>query len=412
MSLFQPEIPFPAKVLNVNELTAHIKSILEKDTQLSGVWIEGEISNLVKAASGHCYFTLKDKKAVVKAALWAGNRRRIKHDFKNGDQVLLFGSISVYPPRGEYQIIVTDLKPSGVGALYEAYEKLKQKLQSEGLFDPDRKLPLPFIPKGVGVVTSATGSVIKDIFRVIRRRFVNMPIYLAPAKVQGEGAAKEIVAGIERLEKLSEVDVIIVARGGGSLEDLWPFNEEIVARAISTAHKPVVSGVGHETDTTIADLVADHRAATPSVAGELVVPVKEELLQQVRKQMLRLKNLTRMRLNYEKQKLAQIAACRFLHNPSLLVAERRIRVMNSTRQLEAEFKRFVGIARHDYAVMAARLAGLNPAVLIKRGYIMANDVPGKVITSVKQLSLQQQINLQFSDGKAQVTVEKITQGES
>ncbi|MFZ5950276.1 MAG: exodeoxyribonuclease VII large subunit, partial [Candidatus Rifleibacteriota bacterium] len=335
MNLFKPEIPFPAKVLSVNDLTMHLKGILERDTLLNSTWIQGEISNLVKASSGHCYFTLKDDKAVIKAALWAGNRRRIATDFKNGDLVIIYGNISVYPPRGEYQIVVTDLRPAGIGALYEAFEKLKKKLQAEGLFEPERKLPLPFIPKGVGVVSSPTGAVIKDIFRVIRRRFVNMPIYLVPARVQGDGAAAEIVTGIKRLNQDPRVDVIIIARGGGSLEDLWCFNEEVVARAISASTKPIVSAVGHETDTTIADLVADRRAATPSVAGELVVPVKAELLQNAKRQLTRLNTLMKMRLAMARQRFRRSADCRFLINPSLFIAERRIKVMNTGRELDS-----------------------------------------------------------------------------
>ena len=243
MSIFQPDIPFPAKVLSINEVTLHLKDLVEKDRVLSGVWILGEVSNLVKAASGHCYFTLKDDKAVIKAALWASARRRIGIDFKNGDFIMVYGSISVYPPRGDYQIVVNDIRPAGVGALYEAYEKLKNKLQQEGLFDTSRKISLPLIPKGIGIVTSPRGAVVQDIYRVVRRRFKNMPLYLVPVKVQGDGASKEIVAGIERLNADSRVDVIIVARGGGSIEDLWAFNEEIVARAISESVKPIISAV-------------------------------------------------------------------------------------------------------------------------------------------------------------------------
>lgn len=407
MNLFKPEIPFPAKVLTVNSLTQHLKGILEKDTLLSSVWIQGEISNLVKAASGHCYFTLKDDKAVIKAALWAGNRRRISGDFKNGDLVMIFGSISVYPPRGEYQIIVSDLRPAGVGALYEAYEKLKKRLQAEGLFDQERKLPLPFIPKGVGVVTSATGAVIKDIYRVIRRRFVNMPIYLVPARVQGEGAAAEIAAGIARLNHDPRVDVIIVARGGGSLEDLWSFNEELVARAISASQKPVVSAVGHETDTTIADLVADQRAATPSVAGELVVPVKAELLQLIARQMARLTSLAKMKLALARQRFRRSAECRFLVNPSLFVAERRVRVMNLSRELESACKFFVGQARHRFAMLAASLEGLNPYLLLRRGYIIASNQRAEVVTSVERLQINDEIELQFGDGRAQALITRI-----
>ncbi|MEW6709570.1 MAG: exodeoxyribonuclease VII large subunit [Candidatus Riflebacteria bacterium] len=408
MNLFKPEIPFPAKVLSVNDLTMHLKGILERDTLLNSTWTQGEISNLVKASSGHCYFTLKDDKAVIKAALWAGNRRRITHDFKNGDLVIIYGNISVYPPRGEYQIVVTDLRPAGIGALYEAFEKLKKKLQAEGLFEPERKLPLPFIPKGVGVVSSPTGAVIKDIFRVIRRRFVNMPIYLVPARVQGDGAAAEIVAGIKRLNHDPRVDVIIIARGGGSLEDLWCFNEEIVARAISASNKPIVSAVGHETDTTIADLVADRRAATPSVAGELVVPVKTELLQNAKRQLTRLNTLMKMRLTMARQRFRRAADCRFLINPSLFIAERRIKVMNTGRELDSLARLFIGKARHRYALLAAAIAALNPFLLLRRGYLVASDSVGKMVTSIEQLRLKQKLQLQFVDGRAEVKIEQIT----
>ena len=407
MNLLKPAVPFPIKVLSVGDLTKHIKDVVENDKLLSAVWVQGEISNLVKAASGHCYFTLKDDKAVLKACLWAGNRRYISTDFKNGDLVMVYGGISLYAPRGEYQIVVTDLRPAGIGALYEAYEKLKNKLQAEGLFDAERKMPLPFLPKGVGVVTSSTGAVIKDIFRVIRRRFRNMPIYLVPVKVQGEGAAKEIVTGIERLNADSRVDVIIVARGGGSLEDLWAFNEEPVARAISDSKKPVISAVGHETDTTIADLVADKRAATPSVAGELVVPVKDDLLELIRQKSQRLNRTIKSIFTIQKQKFEKCSQCRFLVKPSLLVAERRNNVMNLSRELDINFKSFIDNTKHRFDLLNARFIALDPKVLLKRGYIMAMDEKGKVVTSVKKLKKGAGLRLGFADGYAGVTVDEI-----
>lgn len=407
MNLLKPAVPFPVKVLSVEDLTKHIKDVVENDNLLSAVWVQGEISNLVKAASGHCYFTLKDDKAVLKACLWAGNRRYISTNFKNGDLVMVYGGISLYAPRGEYQIVVTDLRPAGIGALYEAYEKLKNKLQAEGLFDEERKMPLPFLPKGVGVVTSSTGAVIKDIFRVIRRRFRNMPIYLVPVKVQGEGAAKEIVTGIERLNADSRVDVIIVARGGGSLEDLWAFNEEPVARAISDSKKPIISAVGHETDTTIADLVADKRAATPSVAGELVVPVKDDLLELIRQKSQRLSRTIKSIFTIQKQRFEKCAQCRFLVKPSLMVAERRNNVMNLSRELDINFKSFIDDTKHKFELLNARFMALDPKVLLKRGYIMAMDDKGKVVTSVKKLKKGAGLKLGFSDGYAGVTVDII-----
>ena len=407
MNLLKPAVPFPIKVLSVEDLTKHIKDVVENDKLLSAVWVQGEISNLVKAASGHCYFTLKDDKAVLKACLWAGNRRYITTNFKNGDLVMVYGSISLYAPRGEYQIVVTDLRPAGIGALYEAYEKLKNKLQTEGLFDVERKMPLPFLPKGVGVVTSSTGAVIKDIFRVIRRRFKNMPIYLVPVKVQGDGAAKEIVAGIERLNADSRVDVIIVARGGGSLEDLWAFNEEPFARAISDSKKPVISAVGHETDTTIADLVADKRAATPSVAGELVVPVKDDLIELIRQKTQRLSRTIKSILTIQKQRFEKCTQCRFLVKPSLMVVERRNNVMNLSRELDVNFKSFIDGTKHRFELLNARFLALDPKVLLKRGYIMAMDEKGKVVTSVKKLKKGLPLRLGFADGYAGVTVEEV-----
>lgn len=407
MSPTKAVVPYPIKVLTVEALTKHIKDIVENDKILSSVWVQGEISNLVKASSGHCYFTLKDDKAVLKACLWAGNRRYISTDFKNGDLVMVFGGLSLYPPRGEYQIVVTDLRPAGIGALYEAYEKLKKKLQAEGLFDAERKLPLPFLPKGVGVVTSPTGAVIKDIYRVIRRRFRNMPIYLVPVKVQGDGAAKEIVTGIERLNLDPRVDVIIVARGGGSLEDLWAFNEEPVARAISDSKKPIISAVGHETDTTIADLVADKRAATPSVAGELVVPVKDDLIETIRQKTRRLNHTIKSMFAFQKQRFEKLKQCRFLVKPSLFVAERRNNVMNLARDLDIGFKTFIDNIKHSFELLNARLIALDPKVLLKRGYIMATDENGKVVTSIKGLKKGVGLKLGFNDGYAGVIVEKV-----
>jgi exodeoxyribonuclease VII large subunit len=410
MNLFKPEIPFPAKVLTVNDLTRHLKNLVENDRLLSGVWVEGEISNLVKAASGHCYFTLKDGNAVIKAALWAGNRRRVTFDCKNGDHVMVFGGLSVYPPRGEYQIVVSDMRPAGTGALYEAFEKLKKKLEAEGLFAPERKLPLPLIPRGVGIVTSPRGAVVQDIYRVVRRRFPNMPLYLVPVKVQGEGSVPEIVAGIERLNADSRVDVIIIARGGGSLEDLWSFNEEAGARAGSASLKPIVSAIGHETDTTIADMVADRRAATPSVAGELVVPVKADLQNFIARQTSRLQRSARMLVTLARERFRRAAGCRFLVNPSLLVAERRVAIMNLSRELESVFRHFATRTRNRFAVLQARLVGLNPSSILQRGYVMAADRQGQIVNSAVSLTNGQELTLFFADGKVRVTVLNVEQG--
>lgn len=399
--------PFPNRVLSVTELTRMVKTLIEKDSVLSGTWVQGEVSNLVKASSGHCYFTLKDEKAVIKAAIWAGVRRRVKIEFKNGDHLQIFGSLSVYEPRGEYQIIVSDVRPAGVGALYEAYEKLKKQLQAEGLFDPERKLALPFLPKGVGIVTSPKGAVVQDIFRVVRRRFPNMPLYLVGTKVQGAGAAEEIAAGIKVLEQDPRVDVIIIARGGGSIEDLWSFNEEAVARAVASAKKPIVSAVGHETDTTIADLVADRRAATPSVAGELVVPVKIDLLRNIGEVTNRLGRAMKNKLVLARNRLAKSDACRFLKRPELLIAERRLKAANLSRDLEAGFRQFVSSARHRFEMLGSRLLSSNPRGLLQRGYLMATDEQGNLVASVDKVKTGMRLRIDFHDGSATGVIESV-----
>lgn len=411
MNLFELNTPFPAKVLSISDFTAYLKGLVEKDTLLSGVWLQGEVSNLVVASSGHCYFTLKDDQAVVKAALWATNRRKIGVNFKNGDFLMVFGNISVYPQRGEYQIIVNNLRQAGVGALYEAYEKLKIKLQNEGLFDESRKMKLPLIPKGVGVVTSPRGAVIQDIFRVIRRRFINMPIYLVPVKVQGNGVSDEIASGIERLNSDPRVDVIIIGRGGGSIEDLWSFNEEVVARAIEKSTKPIVSAVGHETDVTIADLVADRRAATPSVAGEIVVPVKIELKEYIARQQKRLAKALRNILSYQKQSLRRLAECRFLVKPSLIVAEKHVKVMNIAKELDSTFQMYIQRIRHRCELLKFNLKALDPNGPLKRGYVLVTSKEGSVLNSVDKVSESQKLDLHFVDGIAEVTVGKIAKGE-
>jgi exodeoxyribonuclease VII large subunit len=398
----------PGKPLTVYEVTSHIKRLMEGDDLLSQVTVEGEISNLVKAASGHAYFTLKDAKATLKAAIWAGTRRRITCELSNGAKVIATGGISVYEPRGEYQIIINDLKPAGLGALYEAFEKRKAQLAAEGLFDADRKKPLPFLPRGIGLVTSPKGAVVQDMFRVIRRRFPNMPLFLVPSKVQGDGAEEEIIRGIARLDRDPRVDVIIIARGGGSLEDLWAFNGEALARAIAAATKPLVSAVGHETDTTIADFVADRRAATPSVAGELVVPVKEDLLRGIATWRLRLQRALKGQIALSRRRLEKALACRFLRKPEAWISEKKLVVANLSRDLEFRFREFFKKARHHCDMLLSRLHSLNPRAVLQRGFLMATDEKGRVLTSITQAAPGQTVALAFADGTADAVIKTIT----
>src|SRR5437867_3235119 len=262
-------------VLTVSELNALARGLLEEG--LGTVWVEGEISNLRRYPSGHTYFTLKDAESQVAAVLFRGNAAALRFRPGDGLKVLARGRVSLYEPRGAYQVIVEALEPAGLGALQLAFEQLKARLLAEGLFDAARKRPIPLLPRRIGIVTSPSGAAIRDILKVLSRRFASLGVVLAPARVQGAEAAGEIVAGIAALNRLAGLDALIVTRGGGSLEDLWPFNEEAVARAIAASAIPVISAVGHETDVTIADLVADLRAPTPSAAAEVVVGSREEL---------------------------------------------------------------------------------------------------------------------------------------
>ncbi len=274
----KPPAPKPdarRRALTVSELTERIQGVLE--TEFLDVWVEGEVSNLKLATSGHWYFSLKDEQAQLAAVVWRTDARLVRFRPKDGMKVLARGQLRVYPPRGAYQLSVQVLEPLGKGSLQQAFEELKQKLEQEGLFDPARKRPLPMLPRRIGVVTSPTGAVLRDILRVLRSRYADLEVLVYPALVQGEGAAAEIAQGIRALNRLGGLDVILLARGGGSLEDLWAFNEEVVARAIAASRIPTISAVGHETDFTIADFVADLRAATPSAAAERVVQAKQEL---------------------------------------------------------------------------------------------------------------------------------------
>jgi len=323
---------------SVSELTERVQGLLE--TELNDVWVEGEVSNLRPHSSGHWYFSLKDDKAQVRAVVCARRVRLLRFRPKDGMKVLVRGRLSVYAARGEYQLDVELVEPLGKGSLQQAFEELKQRLQQEGLFDPARKRALPLLPRRIGVVTSPTGAVIRDILRVLRGRYANLEVLLYPARVQGAGAAAEIVAGIRALNQVARLDVLIVARGGGSLEDLWAFNEEAVARALAASRLPTISAVGHETDYTIADFVADVRAPTPSAAAEQVVQAKQDLQARVTALEGRLTSGLRLRL----------AAVR-----------RRVEAMTSHRVFEAERGRLRLYARGVEERLARAAAALRSA---------------------------------------------------
>ncbi len=344
------------QILTVSQLTSRIKVLLEKSFPF--VWISGEISNFRVPSSGHFYFTLKDNQSQIQAVMFKGQNRNLKYMPEHGMQVLGFGRISLYEPRGSYQIILEYLEPEGVGALQIAFEQLKSSLEQEGLFDAARKQALPFLPRRITLITSPTGAVVHDMLTILERRFPNLQIDILPVKVQGADAAQQISEALEIVEKRDCADAVILARGGGSLEDLQAFNTEQVARAIHACRKPVISAIGHETDYTIADFVADVRAPTPSAAAELVVPLKQELTDLVSHYHLTLQKLIAKTLRLKSQQLADMR--RRLKDPGRLIEDARLKVDDYTERLTRVFTAELILSREKLARRRDNLASFNP----------------------------------------------------
>jgi exodeoxyribonuclease VII large subunit len=408
----------PPNVLSVTALTRMIKRALE--TAVGAVWVEGEISNLRQPASGHYYFTIKDENAQISAVLFRGNQRNLTFRLADGQQVRAQGDVSVYERSGSYQIIVRRLEESGQGALQVRFEKLKQRLKAEGLFEADRKRPLPLLPRHIGVVTSPTGAAIRDILNVISRRFPNIHLVLAPAMVQGPGAAEQVAAGIQMLNRWGGLDVLIVGRGGGSLEDLWCFNEESVARAIVASTVPVISAVGHEIDFTISDFVADLRAPTPSAAAELVVGRKEAfserlgVLQQglvstLRGSLLSVRHrLSTARQSYvfreprnlvrqHMQRLDSVEL-RMGHTMAGQVSDVRRRLVDAERALQYRMTMHRERAGAHVERLASQLRMLSPLAVLERGYSMTTDDAGRVLQSAEDVKRGDRLTTRLGKG--------------
>lgn len=373
------------KLCTVSEITSEIRASLEHD--FSNISLVGEISNIRKPGSGHVYLTLKDEKAQLQAVVFRGVANKTKFELKDGMEVVSFGSITVYEPRGQYQLIISKIEPKGIGALQLAFQQLKEKLEKEGLFDPFHKKEIPFIPQKIGIVTSPTGAAIKDILNIIDRRFANVEILLYPARVQGDGAAQEIASAIRGLNQFHDIDVIIVGRGGGSLEDLWAFNEEVVARSIYNSRIPIISAVGHEIDITIADLVADRRALTPSEAGELVVPRKDLLLDMLEKFKTRLFQSLENKLRLSKEKLARVANSYVIRRPFDRLYRLQQRLDEIIQRLNLNITHALNTEHEKLTSIAGRLESLNPLSVLKRGYTITTR-PGanKLLSEVKGLN--------------------------
>ena len=361
------------RIYSVSELTAELKALLENT--FTGVWVEGEISNFKHHTSGHMYFTLKDDRGQLRAVMFRGSNRGLQFRPEDGLAVIVFGNVTIYEPRGEYQVYVEYMEPKGLGALQLAFEQLKTRLEAEGLFDPARKRPIPLLPKKIGLVTSPSGAAIRDILQIIHRRFSNVQVLIFPVRVQGEGAAAEIVEGIESLNKRGDLDVLIVARGGGSIEDLWAFNEEVVARAIYVSQTPVISAVGHETDFTIADFVADVRAPTPSAAAELVISRKAELSQRVDDLFSRLVSHMRYRAERSGERLRSLERHLRLLSPLERVKRQRERLRDGALALQSSMSHRLALWRGDLRTAAARLDSLSPLAILARGYSVCRRLP-------------------------------------
>lgn len=440
----QPE----RRVYTVSDLTVRIRDLLAKN--FTDISVHGEISNCREAQSGHCYFTLKDERAQVRCVLFKQQRRGMKFRPEDGLQVTVRGSISVYESRGEYQIYVEALEPAGLGALQLAFEQLKKKLEAEGLFAAERKKPLPLLPNRIGVITSPRGAAVRDVVRILTRRFPDVHLTVYPVRVQGDGAAEEIVEALRHFHKKHTADVVLLVRGGGSMEDLWAFNEEIVARAIADCVIPVISGVGHETDFTIADFVADVRASTPSAAAEIVVQTRREFDKHLADLRNTLEGLIRYRMMGLSRRVHELAGRRGFRRPLDLLRQQRQRADEFTSRLSSglrarlersrkrfavaqlrvmsvDFRARIAALRirlqkrsHDLGVLSERQLRLkrehwqrlslqlqerSPLGVLERGYAIATDAAGNVLRDAAQVAIGHKVSVQLHRGRLRTVVE-------
>jgi len=430
-------------------LTGLLRTSIEE--RFFDIWLEGELSNLRAPGSGHVYCTLKDKTSQIRAVLFRSTAVRLRFALQEGLQVIVRGRLTVYEPRGEYQIVLDTVEPKGIGALQLAFEQLKERLAAEGLFDQDRKKSIPIFPRAVGVITSLTGAAIRDILAVLRRRWPTLHILIAPVQVQGESAGRQIAEALTALNDLGSVDVIIVGRGGGSLEDLWSFNEEVVVRAIAASHVPVVSAVGHEIDVTLADFVADLRSPTPSAAAEAVVPVLAETVERLLELKVRLGQVMLRHCAFERQRLDNgirgVAEVRFrlqeaaqrtddmvdrlremvqqllaagrerLHgvqrnlsglNPILAIKQGLATVPQLSKRLEGQMGVMLAQHRHRIHATLAQLNTLSPLAILGRGYSILQTVPaGKILHRAKDVGVGQELEAQLASGRLSCTVTQV-----
>lgn len=401
--MYSPQIQKP-RVLSVSQINFYIKSIIENDGSLQFVLVTGEISNLtVHQRSGHIYLSLKDSNSVISAVMFAGNARRLKFRLENGMKVICRGRISVYEPSGRYQLYIEDMQPDGVGALTLAFEQLKKSLAQKGLFDNAHKKPLPKFPKTIGVITSPTGAAVQDITNIIRRRFPSADIVLAPVLVQGESAPEQLVRAVNKFSASKIADVVIIGRGGGSAEDLWAFNDEQLAYAVYNCETPIISGVGHETDFTVCDFVADVRASTPSAAAELAVPDRQELMSYYFKQKQYISAMLDRKIKTAQLRLENQQRRMSASSPKLKAEQLEKQLSAKSEKLTRFMNIYISDKENKLIAAKGKLDGLNPLNVLNRGYAIA-EKDEKIITSSKQLKDGDDFTVILSDGKLNAKV--------
>ena len=394
-------------IYEVSQINEYIKLRFDDDAFLNNLFLRGEISNYKCYPSGHHYFSLKDAEGSIRCVMFRGSAFSLRFRPENGMKVIAQGRISVFPRDGTYQFYVNQMTVDGVGDLHVAFEQLKAKLLAEGLFDPSRKRPLPRYPHTIAIITSSAGAALRDMLRILRKRYPLCEVKLLPVRVQGEEAPGEIAAALAYANRYRVADLIITGRGGGSIEDLWAFNDERVARAIAASELPVISAVGHEPDVTISDFVADLRAATPSNAAELAVPDQMELRQALAARQALLLTQMQKRLKQERGTLERLASSRVLKSPINYINDRRLQVDYVQHRLTAAFSETVQRKHRRFASLTAKLDAMSPLKVLARGYSMASDGQGTLLRSVKQIKPGDRLTVRFADGSAAAVVEEV-----
>ncbi len=393
--------------ISVTQLNQYLKTVLEADLNLKNIWIQGEISNLTIHGSGHIYLRLKDENGIISAVMFRSSAAKLKFRPENGMKILAKGSVSIFEKTGVYQLYITEMKQDGAGDLYVALEQLKKQLAAAGIFAESHKKPIPSMPQRIGVITSPTGAAVRDIIQITGRRFPLAEVIVYPAIVQGDLAPASLIAGIDYFENVEEVDVIIIGRGGGSIEDLWGFNSPDLALAVYNCNTPIVSAVGHETDFTICDFAADLRAPTPSGAAELVVPDMQDLLHRIKQDQKRLSNALTATVQRKRDLLTRYAEARVLKDPRAFTDKPYMVLDHLTEQLKRSVTQKTKDQRSNITTLMAKLDALSPLKVLQRGFSLVQNEDGRVIASVDKLEKDERINLRLTDGSAACRVEHI-----